>query len=58
MVKHLSDSERRNQLPALHGQQWFFLYAPSHRQDSKYHILCYSSRGALAGMRNSSMDQP
>ena len=34
------------------------LYAPSHRQDSTYHSLCYTSRGALAGMRNSSMDPP
>ena len=31
------------------------LYAPSHRQDSTYHSFCYTSRGALAGMRNSSM---
>ena len=29
-------------------------YAPSHRQDSTYHSLCYTSRGALAGTRNSS----
>ena len=28
------------------------LYAPSHRQDSTYHSFCYTSRGALAGMRN------
>ena len=34
------------------------LYAPSHRQDSTYHILCYTSRGALAGTRNSSMGPP
>ena len=34
------------------------LYAPSHRQDSTYHGLCYTSRGALAGMRNSSMGPP
>ena len=34
------------------------LYAPSHRQDSTYHNLCYTSRGALAGMRNSSMGPP
>ena len=34
------------------------LYAPSHRQDNKYHGLCYTSRGALAGMRNSSMGPP
>ena len=33
------------------------LYAPSHRQDSTYHGLCYTSRGALAGTRNSSMVQ-
>ena len=31
------------------------LYAPSHRQDSTYHCLCYTSRGALHGTRNSSM---
>ena len=34
------------------------LYAPSHRQDSTYHGLCYTSRGALAGTRNSSMGRP
>ena len=28
------------------------LYASSHRQDSTYHGLCYTSRGALAGTRN------
>ena len=28
------------------------LYAPSHRQDSTYHSLCYTSREALAGTRN------
>ena len=33
----------------------FLLYAPSHRQDSTYHSLCYTSCGALAGMRNSSV---
>ena len=33
------------------------LYAPSHRQDSKYHGLCYTSRGALAGTRNSLYQQ-
>ena len=32
-----------------------FLYASSPRQDSTYHGLCYTSRGALAGTRNSSM---
>ena len=34
------------------------LYAPSHRQDNTYHGLCYTSRGALAGKRNSSMGPP
>ena len=29
------------------------LYAPSHRQDGTYHGLCYTSRGTLAGTRNS-----
>ena len=34
------------------------LYAPSHRQDSTYHGLCYTSCGALARTRNSSMGPP
>ena len=34
------------------------LYAPSHRQDNTYHSLCYTSRGVLAGTRNSSMGPP
>ena len=34
------------------------LYAPSHRQDSTYLSLCYTSRGALAGTRNRSMGPP
>ena len=33
-------------------------YASSHRQDNKYHNLYYTSRGALAGTRNSSMGSP
>ena len=35
---------------------YFFLHHL--RQDSTYHGLCYTSRGALAGMRNSSMGPP
>ena len=31
------------------------LYAPSHGRNSTYHSLCYTSRGALAGTRNSSV---
>ena len=34
------------------------LYAPSHRQDNTYHGLYYTSRGALAGTKNSSMGPP
>ena len=55
MIKDHSDSER--------GMGYSFrlaarvlLYAPSHRQDNTYHNLCYTSRGALACARNSSMD--
>ena len=53
MVKDHSDSTRGNP----HGYSFrltarVLLYAPSHRQeDSIYHSLCYTSRGALAGMR-------
>ena len=61
MVKDHSDSERGNPLPP-HGLLYSFwltarvlLCAPSHRQDSTYHGLCYTSRGALTGTRNSSM---
>ena len=34
------------------------LYASTHRQDDTYHSLCYTSCGALAGTRNSSMGPP
>ena len=34
------------------------LYALSHRQDSDYHGLCYTSRGSLTRTRNSSMGPP
>ena len=34
------------------------LYVPSHRQDSTYHSLCYTSLGALTGTRNGSMGPP
>ena len=63
MVKDHSDSEKGNKpgqhigyslrLPAR-----VLLYAPSDRQDSTYHGLCYTSRGALAGTRNSSTGPP
>ena len=56
MVKDHSDREKGNPLPP-HGLH-FLLYAPSHRQDSTYHYLWYTSRGALAGTGNSSMGPP
>ena len=59
MVKDHSDSEKGYLLPPhrllLSINSKGSLYAPSHRQDNTYHSLCYTSRGALAGMRNSSM---
>ena len=54
----------RKETPCCHIGYSFWLtarvllYAPSHRQDSTYHSLCYTSRGALAGMRYSSMGPP
>ena len=51
MVKDHSDNDRGLTARVL-------LYAPSHRQDSTYHGLCYTNRGALAGTRNSSMGPP
>ena len=62
MVKDHSDSKKGNLL--LPHRLLFpinskgSLYAPSHRQDSTYHSLCYTSRGALAGTRNSLMGPP
>ena len=54
MVKNHSDSEKENPLPPHR----LLLYTPSHRQDSTYQGLCYTSRGALAGTTNSSMGPP
>ena len=48
MLKDHSDSERGKPLPprgllfSMNNKR--FLYAPSHRQDSTYHGLCYTSR--------------
>ena len=58
MVKDHSDSEKGNPLPPYRLTARVLLYAPSHRQDNTYHGLCYTSRGALAGTRNSSMGPP
>ena len=59
MVKDHLDSERRNPLPP-HGllfplEARVILHASSHIQNDTYHGLCYTSRGALAGARNSSV---
>ena len=62
MVKDHSDIERGNPLPphrlSFRLAARVLLYAPSHIQDNTYHSLCYTSRGALAGKRNSSMGPP
>ena len=60
MVKDHSDSEKGNPL-LPHGLFFpigskFFLFAPSHRQDSTYNGLCYTSSGALAGTRSIDQD--
>ena len=62
MIEDHSDSERRNPLPPLPGLLFsisiILLYAPSHRQDSTYHSLCYISHGALAETKNTSVGLP
>ena len=64
MVKDHSDSKRGEETCCCHMGYSFrlaarvLLYAPSHRQDSTYRSLCYTSRGALAGTRKSSMGPP
>ena len=58
MVKDHSDNERGYPLLPHRLAARVLLYAPSHRQDNTYHNLCYTSHGALAGTRNSSMGPP
>ena len=62
MVKDHSDSKRRNCSCPMGYFFWLaarvLLYAPSHRQDSTYHGLYYTSRGAQTGTKNSSMGPP
>ena len=59
MVKDHSDSEKGNPLPphrlllSINSKGYFIC-----RQDNTYHGLCYTSRGSLAGTRNSSMCPP
>ena len=62
MVKDHSDSEKGNPLPphrlllSIESKGSFICTIPD-RQDNTYHGLCYTSRGALAGTRNSSVDR-
>ena len=46
MVKDHSDGERGNPGYSIRLASRILLYAPSHIQDSTYHGLCYTSRGA------------
>ena len=62
MVKDQPDSEKEREETRCHHMGCSFrlearvlLYASSHRQENTYHGLCYTSRGATAGTRNSSM---
>ena len=60
MVKDHSDSEREETRYSHIGYSFrlaarVLLYASSHRQDNTYHGLCYTSRGPLAGTRNSTL---
>ena len=54
MVKNHTDSERGNPLPP-HGLLFPIDSKGSYRHDNTYHGLWYTSRGTLAGTRNSSV---
>ena len=41
-----------------HSTHFMYGYMASDIQDSTYHSLCYTRRGALAGTKNSSMGPP
>ena len=63
MVQDHSDSREETHCRHCMGYSFLLaarvlLYASSHRQDSTYHSLCYTSCGALIGTRNSSMGSP
>ena len=62
MITDHSDSERetccRHMGYSFRLTARDLLYALSHRHDRTYHSLCYTSRGALAGTRNSSKGPP
>ena len=54
MIKGYSYNERGNLLTQLHGL-FFYMHHPTDR--TVYTSLYYTSRGALDGMRNSSIEQ-
>ena len=64
MVKDHSHSEKGNPLTShrllfpISSNVVVFLYESSHTQDNTYHGRSYTSRGTLAGTRNSSMGPP
>ena len=59
MLKNHSDSDRGNHMGySFRLAARILLYAPSHTQDCTNHGLCYTSRGALVGTRNSLMGPP
>ena len=57
-LKNHSGSEREETRYSFRLAARVLLYESSHRQDRTYHSLCYTSRGALTGTRNSSMGPP
>ena len=54
MVKDHSAREETRCRNSFRLAERVLLCAPSHREDNTYHGLCYTSRGALVGTRNSS----
>ena len=64
MVKDHSDSEKGNPLPphrllfTITNKGYFICTIPQTGQDRTYHSICYTSRGTLAGRKNSSMGSP
>ena len=61
----VNDHSDREEIRCRHYMGYCFrlaarvlLYASSDRQDSTYYGNCYTSRGALAGRKNSSMGPP
>ena len=55
MLKDHSETRCRHMGYSFRLAVRVLLYASSHRQDNTYDGLCYTSRGALGGTRNSSI---